>query len=395
MIVLDFFTTIVFNTLVAAQNQLFDLRPVHPGRILREKLQERGWTQDQLSTITGYGKQAISLIVNEKNGVTAEMAKALAAAFGNTPEEWLKWDSQHRLSNAENDVSNIERRARLHSLAPLREMQKRGWISSTDDLERLEADLKKFFDVESLDGDITFSVATHRTVTFPYLNPAEKVWCFRARKMARVLPAPPFRPDALNEAEKELRKLAAYPKEARHLTEILAAYGIRFVVVEPIPGVKIDGAAFWDANSPVIALSIRFDRVDAFWFTLMHEFMHIKHGDAASVDSDLIDGTVGIAVLLVEDEAEKQASNAATHALIPIKELQSFISRVGPLYSKERIIQFAHKIKIHPGIIVGQLQHKNEIGFSANREMLVKVRSAVIETALTDGWNRSITPGLL
>jgi HTH-type transcriptional regulator/antitoxin HigA len=396
MMVLDNYTAFVFNTLVVTQNQLFPLQPVHPGKILREKLQEHGWTQDQLCTITGYGKQAISLIVNEKNGVSADMAKALAAAFGNTPEEWLKWDSLYRLSNAEADVTIIERKAHLHSLAPIRDMQKRGWIATTDDLEKLESDLKIFFGVESLDGDVLFPVAMHRTQRLPYLNPAEKAWCFRARKMASVFPVPTFNPDRLNQAEKELRKLAAYPKEARHLTELLASYGIRFVVVEPLPGVKIDGAAFWlDPHSPVIALSVRFDRVDAFWFTLMHEFAHIKHGDALSIDSELIDGTIGIAVALVEDEAEKRASDAATNLLIPTQEMQSFISRVGPLYSKERIIQFAHKMKIHPGIIVGQLQHRNEINYGSNREMLAKIRASVIETALTDGWNRSITPGLL
>ena len=217
-----------------------------------------------------------------------------------------------------------------------------------------------------------------------------------ARKMASALPVPAFRADQLDQAEKELRKLAGYPKEARHLTELLAAFGIRFVVVAPLPGAKIDGAAFWlDATSPVIALSLRFDRIDAFWFTLMHEFAHIKHGDAWSVDRDLIDDTIGIAAMLVEDEAEQRASEAATNSLIPLRELESFISRVGPLYSKERIIQFAHKMKIHPGIIVGQLQHRNEISYGSNREMLAKVRSAVIETALTDGWNRSITPGLV
>ncbi|MGB8768036.1 MAG: helix-turn-helix domain-containing protein [Candidatus Korobacteraceae bacterium] len=364
---------------------------------MREKLQERGWTQDQLCTITGYGKQAISLLVNERSGnLAADMAKALAAAFGNTAEEWLKWDSQYRLSVADGDVRDIERRAHLYSLAPVRDMQKRGWIAITDDTERLETELKKFFGVDSLEGDVVFPVATFRTETLPYLNPAEKAWCFRARTMASALPVPAFCPDRLNEAEKELRKLAAYPKEARHLTELLAAYGIRFVVAEPLPGAKIDGAAFWlNDTSPAIAISLRFDRIDAFWFTFMHEFAHIKHGDALSVDRDLIDGTIGVAVMLVEDEAEQKANEAAANILVPSRELDSFVSRVGPLYSKERIIQFAHKMKIHPGIIVGQLQHRNELGYASNREMLVKVRSAVIETALTDGWNRSITPGLL
>jgi HTH-type transcriptional regulator / antitoxin HigA len=160
--------------------------------------------------------------------------------------------------------------------------------------------------------------------------------------------------------------------------------------------VKVDGAAFWcDDGKPAIAISLRYDRIDAFWFTVMHEFAHIKNGDALSVDKDMIDATIGIAVMLVEDEAERRANEQASASLIPPEEFDSFIRRVGPLYSKERIVQFAHKIKIHPGIIVGQLQHRNEIGFSSNREMLVKVRSSVIDSALTDGWNKSITPGLL
>jgi HTH-type transcriptional regulator/antitoxin HigA len=67
--------------------------------------------------------------------------------------------------------------------------------------------------------------------------------------------------------------------------------------------------------------------------------------------------------------------------------------RVSPLYSKTRIIQFAHTIQIHPGIIVGQLQYRGEIGYSANREMLVKIRDIVIDSALTDGWGRSVQIG--
>ena len=80
-----------------------------------------------------------------------------------------------------------------------------------------------------------------------------------------------------------LRELAAYPKEARHLPALFAEFGIRFVVVEALPGAKIDGAAFWlNETSPVIAVSVRFDRVDNFWFTVMHEFTHVRYGDAWS-----------------------------------------------------------------------------------------------------------------
>jgi len=47
-------------------------------------------------------------------------------------------------------------------------------------------------------------------------------------------------------------------------------------------------------------------------------------------------------------------------------------------------------VKMHPGIIVGQLQHRGEIGYSANREMLVKIRGRAVATAICDGWGRVV-----
>jgi HTH-type transcriptional regulator/antitoxin HigA len=70
--------------------------------------------------------------------------------------------------------------------------------------------------------------------------------------------------------------------------------------------------------------------------------------------------------------------------------MDSFIRRVGPLYAKERIIQFSHKMKIHPGIVVGQLQNRKEVGYASSRDLLVKVRELITATALTDGWNQTV-----
>jgi HTH-type transcriptional regulator/antitoxin HigA len=199
----------------------------------------------------------------------------------------------------------------------------------------------------------------------------------------------------LSALEKDLRVLAAYPSEVRHLPKVFGKYGIRFVIVEPLTGAKIDGAAFWlSEKAPVIAVSARFDRIDAFWFTVMHEFSHIRHGDALSVDDELI-GETGCMEVITKDEFETRADSEAAASLIAKDELDSFVRRLGPLYSKERIIQFAHRIKIHPGIIVGQLQHRGEVGYFAHRELLAKVRSIITETALTDGWGKTISLGLL
>src|SRR5260370_39214752 len=111
-----------------------------------------------------------------------------------------------------------------------------------------------------------------------------------------------------------------------------------------------------------------------FWFTVMHECAHIRNGDSLSVDTGLIDGIKGINVTLVEDAAEERANKEAAASLVPPHELDSFIRRVGPLYPKERVIQFANRIKIHPGIIVVQLQHRRDLGHMFLREFLVKIR---------------------
>ena len=128
---------------------------------------------------------------------------------------------------------------------------------------------------------------------------------------------------------------------------------------------------------------MRFDRVDAFWFTVMHEFSHIAHNDALSVDADVLDAQGGPPAAV--NEMEARANREAAERLVPQDALISFIRRVGPYYSRDRIVQFAHSMKIHPGIIVGQLQHRGEIGYGALRALLSKVRDAVTETAVTDG----------
>lgn len=371
--------------------------PLHPGRILRQKLEEKGWTQEELAAITGRNRQTISGIVSGRNGVTPEMALALGAAFGNDPAEWLRWSAEYDLATAEADTGPVERRALMYQLAPIRDMQKRGWIRDTDDLGTLEDDLASFFGCP-LGEALQFPLAARRTVELQHLNIAERAWCFRARQLASLLPPTgAFSADRLPLVEARLRQLAAFPKEARKLSRVLSEAGIRFVVVEPLPGAKMDGAAFWlDEHNPAIAISLRYDRIDALWFTVLHEFAHIKHGDQLSADADLLrEGSHGISVMLAQDEAEQRANEEAANTLVPTRELDSFIRRVAPYYSAERIVQFAHKLKIHPGIIVGQLQRRKQVGYSSLRDFLVKVRATVTETALTDGWGQSISPGLL
>lgn len=377
--------------LVADEQNLFEHSPLHPGKMLQTFMKEKGWNQDELATITGYSRQTINELATGKNGVTKpEMALALAAAFGNEAMDWLRWDAAYRLSLAVHDAMPIQTTARLFEVAPIRDMQKRGWIRETKKVDELEEELKSFFSTGSLDESPEFPVSMRKACRFTGLTPSDRAWCFRTRQLASALLTAPYNPTDLPEIGRKLRQLAAFHKEARNVPTLLESFGIRFVVVEPLPGSKIDGAAFWLSDSePVIAISGRIDRIDNFWFTLMHELAHIKHEDALSVDSELLDHSDGV---LVEEESERRSNEYANESLLPSDEITSFVRRVAPLYSKARIVQLAHRLKVHPGIIVGRLQHIGEIGYSAHRDFLMRIREIVTETALTDGWGRTIAP---
>ena len=159
---------------------------------------------------------------------------------------------------------------------------------------------------------------------------------------------------------------------------------MRFVVVEFLPGAKIDGATFWLNDAPVIALSIRFDRLDNFWFVLRHEIEHVLNRDApVTVDVELTEQLQRKEVLPPE---EIKANTAAAEFLIPKSELDSFITRVRPLYSEQRILLFAKRIGVHPGLVVGQLQFRDEVPYTHFHKHLMKIREIVTQSSVTDGW---------
>ena len=158
--------------------------------------------------------------------------------------------------------------------------------------------------------------------------------------------------------------------------------------MEALPQTKIDGACFWlDSNSPVIALSMRYDRIDYFWHTTMHELGHVKNRDGISIDKDIFEERTSTENTPPQ---EAVADRFAVENLVPQDELEDFIVRMKPIYSKTRLIGFASLMKVHPGIVLGQLQHRGEIKYATYRDLLLKVRDTVTATALTDGFGNTL-----
>ena len=65
------------------------MRPLHPGEILREELDEIGLSASALSRALGVPVNRVTMILNGKRGVSADTALRLARYFGTTPQLWL------------------------------------------------------------------------------------------------------------------------------------------------------------------------------------------------------------------------------------------------------------------------------------------------------------------
>lgn len=356
----------------------------HPGEFLKEELEERGWTQADLADILGRPVSLVNEIIVGKRGISAETAKGLAAAFDTSPELWLRLDAAYQLWKARgNGEQAVKRRARIYSVAPVKDMLRRGWIETSDNVDVLEQRVLDFFRMESIADEPQFqSYAARKATPYTGTTPAQMAWLLRARQLAQAVKAERYSEVKLEQALEQLRYLLANPQEIRHLPAILAGAGIRFLVVEPLPGTRIDGACFWlDPESPVVVLSVRFDRIDNFWYTLMHEVAHVKSKDALSLDTNVDSG--------YDSECpnfEQAADTFAWEFLVPLRKIEGFIAEISPRYSALRIATFAATLGVHPGLIVGQLHHRGEIAWSNFRRMLTPVREIITAAAVTDGW---------
>ena len=361
----------------------------HPGEHLLDELNARGWTQTEFAEIIGRPVRLVNEVVNGKRGITPETAREFGAAFGTSPEFWMNLDTAYNLWKANEDISPIAHRAKMRNRFPIRDMTLRGWIRFSEDTQVIESQLLRYFGMDSLDDQpkLALAVATKRSISQnEELTPIQVAWLYRVKHIADTMQVAVFSKKLLENAIDQLLVFREAPEEIRHVPQLLANCGVRLVIVKSLSSSKIDGATFWlDPKSPVIGLSLRFDRIDNFWFVLRHEIEHVlnENGkEAAIVNSELEKELLNTEDLSTE---ERFANAAAAEFCISQNDLENFIARVGPLFSTTRVLAFAKTHKVHPGLVVGQLQRHLQ-RYDLFRPMLVPVRSIITSVALTDGY---------
>ncbi len=356
-----------------------------PGEFLKDELEARGWSQTELAEIMGRPVRLINEIIAGKKGITPETAVQLGDSLGTGAELWMNLESQYQLSRVRTPDGLVARRARLYERFPVREMIRRGWIEASNSIEVLEQQFLDFYGLKGLSEESVFCHAAKKANAEAPPTPRQVAWLHRARQLAAASVVHGYTAERLRQALPRLSALLSAPEETRQVPRILTESGVRFVVVEAIPGSKIDGGCFWlSPSQPVVALSLRLDRIDNFWFVLRHELEHVLCGHGREqgfiLDQDLDDSST-----VTANEEEVVANREAEEFCVSDAEMAGFLARVGPFVAEERVLLFAQRINVHPGIVVGQLQRR--LGrYDLFRKHQVKVRSFVSASALTDGW---------
>src|ERR1700752_2809359 len=263
-----------------------------PGQLINKLLAERDWDQRFLAYWLGVSDAIVSRVISGARAVDAEMALKLSDVFGIPAERFLSLQQTYDLNKAKlinTPDPELAAKAELFGKLPIADMIKRGWIkaNSVKEVKPVERELKRFFGVQDLTEVELLPHAAKKTLVVGASNEqrtsdAQMAWLYQVKKMAeQLLMTSHYSEFSARRAINELKPLMLRPESTRKVPRILADAGIRFVIVETIGPAKIDGAALWlDADSPVIAMTLRHDRIDNFWFTLRHEIEHVlrMHG---------------------------------------------------------------------------------------------------------------------
>jgi len=374
---------------------VFDNFAEPPGEIIREEMEAKGWTQTDLAFILGYSEQTVNKLLNGKSGLSADMAKALAEAFGTSAEVWAGLQKEWELRCAREPDRAIKARALMQGSYPVREMINRGWLEKDSEQSVLEMQFMRFFEVNRMEDieHLEFAAAAKKTNETGH-SPEELAWLYRVRHVARTMEVTNYSEEGLRSALDELRKLMIDPEDVRHVPEILARAGVRFVIVEKIGNCKVDGVCTWISdNEPVIGLSLRFPRLDNFWFVLIHECEHVLRGHGKGtkgiVDSDLKEGEDRDDIA----EEERVANAASLSFAVPRDRILSFYRRKKPYISERDVVGFATLSEVHPAVVVGQIQYiKNDYAWL--RKWLVSIKNHILPSSIVDGFGYSVDTAL-
>jgi HTH-type transcriptional regulator/antitoxin HigA len=248
---------------------------------------------------------------------------------------------------------------------PIKEMLKKGWIAGTSDIATQSEEIIRQL-INNAGGPKSVDCCLFRRSKSARENAkndsyALTAWCLKVLEIAnnKALSNSYLEGSVSDVFLRETAKLSYFDNGPALAKEYLEKHGIHLIILPHLSKTYLDGAVMMPLDkNPVIGLTLRYDRLDNFWFCLLHELAHLsKH--MGTDDCGLIIDDLDLRKRddALEDSLEQQADLLAKEALIPNETWNTIdiLSASEP----SQILEFANTIKVHPAIIAGRIRYEN------------------------------------
>ena len=294
----------------------------------------------------------VSEVLSGKRAITMPMARALHEHLG-IPADVLLREPGVALDDPLADME--------WSRFPVKAMAKLGWIPDGPDLVgRAEEIIHDLIDRAGGPGAALYR-KNDRVRANAKMDPyALKAWCWQVLAKANEdRPKANYKPGTVTlDFLKTVARLSWSEDAPRLAREFLAKHGIPLVIVQHLPKTYLDGAALRLGDGrPVVGLTLRYDRIDDFWFCLLHELAHVgRHLDTDKGNAFVDDMTLRKVEGEREDPREREADDWAEEALIPKAAWEASAVKDRP--TPMAVMNLANALEIHPAIVAGRVRYK-------------------------------------
>ena len=327
--------------------------PADPVASIQAHMDREGLTQRDLIPIIG-SRSKVSAVLSGKRSLTFTMARALHRHLGIPADLLLSEPSQPQAADGSEPDWNRY---------PIKDIEKLGWIEKDSGKSAKEIITKLKSDAGGYDlPDAFYRKNDHLRVnakTNPY---AIQAWCWQVLAKAkenRSLTGAYVEEAVNEELMREIAQLSRFADGPVRAQRRLRESGIGMEIVHHLPRTYLDGAVIRPTGRPpVIGLTLRFDRVDNFWFTLMHEIAHISHDlDDSACDTVYVDD-LSLSGEQYERTLEGRADRTARDTLIPPDIWENTLVRVDP--TAVAVMELAQEIQVHPAVIAGRIRYESQ-----------------------------------
>lgn len=344
---------------------------VHPGVTLSETLGSIGMSQTELAKRIFRPEKAISEIINGSKSITPETAIQLERALGIPASFWNNLEKNYQELKAKTEARGaLTEEVELAEKYPYPEMVKNGWLQPATRWEEKIENLLSFFAVDRLSLINNVMPTAFRQHNGRSISPYSiQAWLRKGLIDSRNIDTQPFDRQKLDNLSNKFKSLSGESPSVivDKLTTSLSECGIALVFTQDLPNTYVCGAARWiTPEKAMIQLSLRGSYADIMWFTFYHELGHLLLHSKKKHFVDLTNTNNG-------SGEEKEASNFASEQLIPSQKLSDFISTTKEVNAVS-IKEFANELNIHPGIVVGRLQHEKIIEHKEFNHLRAKYR---------------------